>query len=490
MIRRLCLLTFFFTVCFVPLLNAQSSSIGMELRATINQRSPDPNIYLKRLDRFASYLLQFNTEEQFLLIDELASVYGCEVHDYERATRKIEWFRSQFKGSSEHTSHCDALRSKVYLCAPEQSSNALSFIEKALGKKTLNQTFNLKDHDKVRFYSKALVANGNFYKALKVQQRLLSEVILPSKMERSPSLLQIGLIFSKLGKTDSCLYYLKESFKYAIQEENDTNLTQSSFELGMFLRFTKNKKEALNYLLKSYNRILLLEDAQRVKLCRVIGELYKLERNSENALKFKEQELKFSDSLKSTEKARIDAQYSYELSTKRERQKDTQEAYNIASKRMKWGVFCGIIFFFFFLFLLVRSKRKRALPNESVALETIVQQLKEPGTEFPIEKEKIIHELISNLQQSVSGKKWEEFEKGFNMEYPEFLSKLEKSHSKLSNNERKLCMCLSQNLSTKEISPITGQNAHAINIARGRLRKKLGIDYQDIPISDYLSQFL
>jgi tetratricopeptide (TPR) repeat protein len=412
------------------------------------------------------------------------------LHDYERAIHKIEWFRSQFKGSSEHNSQCDALRSKVYLCAPKQSSNALISIEKALGKKTMNQVFTLKDFEKVRIYSRALVTHGNFYKALKVQQRLLSEVILPSKMERSPSLLQIGLIFSKLGKTDSCLHYLNESFKYAIQEENDTNLAQSSFELGMFLRFTKNKKEALNYLLKSFNRILLLEDAQRLKLCRVIGEMYKLESNSENALKFKELELKYSDSLKSAEKARLDAEYSYELSTKRERQQDTQEAYNNASKRIKWGVFCGIIFFFFFLFLLVRSKRKRALPNESVALETIVQQLKEPGTELPIEKEKIIHDLLSNLQQSVSGKKWEEFEKGFNMEYPEFLSKLEKSHSKLSTNERKLCMCLSQNLSTKEIAPITGQNAHAINIARGRLRKKLGIDYQDIPISDYLSQFL
>jgi DNA-binding CsgD family transcriptional regulator len=44
-------------------------------------------------------------------------------------------------------------------------------------------------------------------------------------------------------------------------------------------------------------------------------------------------------------------------------------------------------------------------------------------------------------------------------------------------------------MSTREIAAITGQTAHSINIARGRLRKKLKIDHTEIQISDFLSQF-
>ena len=491
MIQKILYLTITISITFAKSASGQTSSIGSELLSTITHRSPDPNEYLKRLNRFETYVSQLNKEEQFLFIEELSTVYGCEVHDFERALNKIEWFRSQFLKSTEHNSYCEYLRGKIYLCAPDQSSNALIALENALDEKLTNNSFERSDLNTANLYSSALTIEGKYYKSLKVQQRILSEIITPNKFNATDSYLQFAALFSKLGKVDSCLAYLYKAYGTANSENNDASLSLSAYELGMFLRFTKEKKEALHFLLKSYNRILFLEEpSKRVKLCKVIGELYKLDNNSENALKFKEQELKYVDSLKTIEKSRQDAEYAYALNLKRERQIQTQNAFINVSNRIKWGIFVGIVLLFLLIFFWIRNKRKQSNSTNSSSIEAIVQQLKDPDSELPVEKEKILNELISDLQNSVSSQKWDDFENEFIAKNTYFLVKLDEKHPKLSSNERKLCMCLCQNLTTKEISPLTGQNAHAINIARGRLRKKLGIDHQEIPLPEYLGRFL
>lgn len=470
---------------------SQTSTIGSELLTTIKQRSLDPNEYLKRLTRFESYLAQLNPKEQFLFIEELSTVYGCEVHDFERALKKIEWFRSQFSKYTAYQLFCEQLKGKIYLSAPNQSSKAQAALEKSLGDKLEQKPFEPSDLKTANLYCEALAMEGKFYKSLKIQKRIYSEVILPNKLSQSNYFLQSATLFSKLGKPDSCLTYLYRSYNAATLEKNDTSIAQSSYELGMFLRFTKEKKEALNFLLKAFNRIVLLDEAgKRVTLCRVIGELYKLDNNSENALKFKEQELKYVDTLKALEKAKQDAEYTYQLNIKRERQIQTQNAFINVSNRIKWGIAGGIAAIILVIFIWIRNKRKQPKYSKGGGIEAIVQQLKDPETEYPQEKEKILNNLISDLQNTVASQKWEDFEEDFTLKHPDFLVKLDNSHPKLSANERKLCICLSENLTTKEISPLTGQNAHAINIARGRLRKKLGIDHQEIQLPEYLSRFL
>lgn len=59
----------------------------------------------------------------------------------------------------------------------------------------------------------------------------------------------------------------------------------------------------------------------------------------------------------------------------------------------------------------------------------------------------------------------------------------------LSLNERRLCALLDMNLSTKEISDITRQSMQSINVARCRLRKKLGINGKNISIQEFLSKY-
>jgi hypothetical protein len=46
------------------------------------------------------------------------------------------------------------------------------------------------------------------------------------------------------------------------------------------------------------------------------------------------------------------------------------------------------------------------------------------------------------------------------------------------------------NMTSKDISNITGQTAHSINVARTRLRKKMGLANSNVSFSEYLTQFI
>ena len=72
---------------------------------------------------------------------------------------------------------------------------------------------------------------------------------------------------------------------------------------------------------------------------------------------------------------------------------------------------------------------------------------------------------------------------------PELMKNLSASFPNLSMNERRLCALLSLNMSTKEISDITKQSLHSINVSRYRLRKKLGINNSDISIHKFLDKY-
>ena len=70
-----------------------------------------------------------------------------------------------------------------------------------------------------------------------------------------------------------------------------------------------------------------------------------------------------------------------------------------------------------------------------------------------------------------------------------FYKKLSKEFPNLTNNESRICILLNKNMSTKQISEITRQSPESINLARTRLRRKLGIAGENISIQEFLRQF-
>lgn len=59
----------------------------------------------------------------------------------------------------------------------------------------------------------------------------------------------------------------------------------------------------------------------------------------------------------------------------------------------------------------------------------------------------------------------------------------------LTLNERRLCLLLHMNMTTKEISRITNQSVKSINVARSRLRKKLGMVGSDESLTSFLDKY-
>ena len=92
-------------------------------------------------------------------------------------------------------------------------------------------------------------------------------------------------------------------------------------------------------------------------------------------------------------------------------------------------------------------------------------------------------------EKSKEGDLWEEISQYIPEFNSEFFQRLTQDFPTLSVNERRLCAFLNLNLSTKEISEITRQSPHSINIARGRLRKKLGLTGSELSIQEFLTKY-
>ena len=99
-----------------------------------------------------------------------------------------------------------------------------------------------------------------------------------------------------------------------------------------------------------------------------------------------------------------------------------------------------------------------------------------------------ITRIHKDLQKSTDDEIWEEFELRFRQVHSEFYNKLMERFPDLTPSEQRLCAFLRLNMSTKEISELTGQSLNALETARYRLRKKLGISNSQINLITFLSQ--
>ena len=122
------------------------------------------------------------------------------------------------------------------------------------------------------------------------------------------------------------------------------------------------------------------------------------------------------------------------------------------------------------------------------SLKQIVEKIKNTQ-DGNSENLSVLNSLRNDLEKLNKTKNWDEFEKGFVGLHANFFPDLLVAHPKLTNNERRLCAFLKIDLSTKEISKLTGQTIRAIELSRIRLRKKLQLTNSDLSLFQYLSNF-
>ncbi|MBP8824313.1 MAG: tetratricopeptide repeat protein [Flavobacteriales bacterium] len=122
--------------------------------------------------------------------------------------------------------------------------------------------------------------------------------------------------------------------------------------------------------------------------------------------------------------------------------------------------------------------------NELIA--HVVERLLKAKQGFRQENQKIVQDIIHDLQAGQDEHNWKEFEAQFTRVHSSFYQTLQERFPSLTPNERKLCAFLRLNLSTKDISAITQQSLNSITVARSRLRKKLLIDGEEVQLIDFL----
>ena len=111
--------------------------------------------------------------------------------------------------------------------------------------------------------------------------------------------------------------------------------------------------------------------------------------------------------------------------------------------------------------------------------------------ERPIDEESksSILKIIHNIQRNSEGEALKEFELRFKEVHNDFYESLILKFPDLTPSELKLSAFLRLNLSTKEICQLTGQIPSSLDVARYRLRKKLGLSNSSTNLISFLSQF-
>jgi len=276
-----------------------------------------------------------------------------------------------------------------------------------------------------------------------------------------------------------------------------------------------------NYLVayEKFNELKRLEYQKNITFD--LSDIFSREGDFEKAYYYLKENRNFSDSLFNIEKMKNIATLEQEYLNMRQ-----MEEHRLKDQRAKALLFTSalILILLLIIFSLLYSRQKIRLNQQKLKLHNV--ELEKRQVEYDLElKQKEIaastinqvrnneminnvidrlkaslnnlkeenKPVITNIIDDLSGKTnpdiWKEFEIRFLQVHQNFYDNLIMEFPDLSTNEKRLAAFLRLDFSTKEISSITNQSPHSINIARTRLRKKLGLVNKDINLAVFLSEF-
>jgi len=303
-------------------------------------------------------------------------------------------------------------------------------------------------------------------------------------------------IFNNLGD----YYYLKGDFDKSIA------ILNKALEFSRKTGNIRSQMKAANFLSMTYEKINMQGEALA---------MYKLFKQLNDSIINSEQ-------IQST--ARLELQYQYE---KQRKESELQQEIQLARKERKaliYLILAGLLLFSFVIVMLLnrnqRIKMKQAvliqdslqLESANLSLEKQNLILEKQNLELELDfrnKELATHvmyllkknefigsitekllalkplllaenkvwlqEIVREMRSNIDNTVWGEFEVRFQQVHKDFYLKLSERYPDLTPNETKLCAFMRLNMTSKDISAITFQSIKSIQVARARLRKKMGI---------------
>jgi hypothetical protein len=124
------------------------------------------------------------------------------------------------------------------------------------------------------------------------------------------------------------------------------------------------------------------------------------------------------------------------------------------------------------------AKSSEAIKNTKKSLRVITNSNTKENSNTLIDK------LIYDLGIYENSEIWNNFQDRFVQVHPDFVNRF----PNLSPAEQKLASFLKLGLSSKEVALLTSNEKNSVDVARSRLRKKLGLSRMD-NLNEFLNQF-
>ncbi len=327
--------------------------------------------------------------------------------------------------------------------------------------------------------------------------------------------MNLGLTFQKLHQPDSAIRYFQNAHHIFSELNNVMWQTKCSLNMGSFYldigAFEKSLHQAK----------MVLEQAQTHEMKKVVQDAYELFRDTYlslgdtiSAYKYTLLVIQARDSLESEKNktllSKLELQYQFDK--KEQELKIQQQKHNFILI-----IFMISLGFALVVFLLLWARQRIKSKNVVLEKKALEEKLEFKNKEFTIhvmslmkknemiagltdklvqvaeeavkeETREAIKRIVLELQKSTDGEITAEFELRFSQVHGDFYDKLLKRFPNLSPSEQRLCAFLRLNLTTKEISELTGQSVTTLETARYRLRKKLNLANSQTNLITYLSQ--
>jgi tetratricopeptide (TPR) repeat protein len=359
------------------------------------------------------------------------------------------------------------------------------------------------------YYNDHKMALGYYKEALKINMKL------NDKQQQGIYLMNIGNCYAKLQLNDSVMANYMEANKIFKSLNNPNLFADCQTLMGDFYLKTNNLPLSLRYADTAFHVSQENKIKENVKsAANLLHRIYLYKRDTIQAYKYSIIENEIKDSLiilqNQKEVYKLEFQYNYEKKDKikqiARQKKETLMQITILS--LISGLIITLLFFSRhrikskIVFLEKQSIEKElqfkdkeltinliSLIKKNELLTEISHKLFEIGKSAKKDETiEAINKIHRELRNSADDKMLKEFTLRFQEIHSGFYEVLLQKFPELTQNELKLCAFLRLNMSSKEISDLTGQRILTLDQARYRLRKKLGISNSEVNLVTFLSQ--
>jgi tetratricopeptide (TPR) repeat protein len=357
-------------------------------------------------------------------------------------------------------------------------------------------------------------ALNSFRKALEIDQRLNNAEKVALRKSN------IGSTYLAMEQPDKAIEYINSGLEYFIEMNMPSYMASSMIDLGKAYVLKKEYGKAEEILNQSL-QITKAEDYKSWRLSSLesLGEIYERSGQFQKALDTFKEYISLKDSLFSIENQKKITEFQAKYDFFAQQQENALLKKDAQLQREKNAVIVLIfsaaalflVILAMALYLRLRGQQNRRIlsekenenlrldlelknneltynamciikNNETVAkMVEVVEQALDSGDDAMN-----LRQIIQRLQTVEANKGWKEFEVRFTHTHKDFYDELLSRFPDLTPNERKLCAFLRLNMSSKDIASITHQSVHSINVARTRMRKKLGIGQTDENLISFL----